>query len=210
MVVLVCGVPLTIFWVLRQRARREKLEAQAQKIIAVARPQVEEGKRPISRQIKVKPKKAKSKEAETGPRAEEEVRLTCYEQSIQQRKDEGEIPEGVDDFAVRPERRGTVFFQGLVTTRKTHKLGAAVEVKDKSFYTDPSRRLYLAPDGSAGVALTTDGDVVSVFKVRGSPQNIDAILDQASKEAKTLVLVQGGDRAAGFRISFWRLEGRGL
>ena len=73
------------------------------------------------------------------------IGLTRHEQSIQKRQDEGKIPEGVDELAVEPERKGTGYLSGLTTTRRTHKLGAAVEVKDESFYTDSSTRLYLAP-----------------------------------------------------------------
>ena len=76
------------------------------------------------------------------------IELTLYEQTIRKRPDEGEIPEGVDDFAVEPERKGTGYLSGLTTTRRTHKLGAAVEVKDESFYTDPSTRLYLVAGDS--------------------------------------------------------------
>jgi hypothetical protein len=113
--------------------------------------------------------------------------ITRYEQSVQRRQVEGGIQEGpLDIFAVESQQRGRGFFEGLSETRRTHKFGAAVEVKDPSFYVDPSNKLYLAADDSAGIAVTPDGDVVSVFKVPGSTQNINPILSQASKVGRTL------------------------
>jgi hypothetical protein len=113
--------------------------------------------------------------------------LTHYERELQRRKAEGTLQEGIIDiYAVEPQRRGTGFFDGLTATRRTHKFGAAVDVKDFSFYKDPTTRLYLAPDSSAGAALTPDGDLVSVYKAPGSTQDIDPILAQASKDAVTL------------------------
>ena len=60
--------------------------------------------------------------------------ITRYEQSVQRRQIEGGIQEGpLDIYAVESQQRGRGFFEGLSETRRTHKFGAAVEVKDQSF-----------------------------------------------------------------------------
>ena len=60
--------------------------------------------------------------------------ITRYEQSVQRRQIEGGIQEGpLDIYAVESQQRGRGFFEGLSETRRTHKFGAAVEVKDPSF-----------------------------------------------------------------------------
>ena len=108
---------------------------------------------------------------------------TRYEQGI----DEGGIPEGtLGTYAVEPQSRGGSFYQGILRTRATHRYGAAVEVKDPAFYSDPTTRLYLTPDDSAGVAVTPDGDLVSVYRKTDSPYDINPLLDEASKVSITL------------------------
>ena len=41
-------------------------------------------------------------------------------------------------------------FNGVQEVRRTHPYGAAVEVKDPIFYTDPTTKLYLTSDNTAG------------------------------------------------------------
>ena len=59
--------------------------------------------------------------------------ITRYEQSVQRRQVEGVIQEGpLDIYAVESQQRGRGFFEGLSETRRTHKFGAAVELKDQT------------------------------------------------------------------------------
>jgi hypothetical protein len=58
----------------------------------------------------------------------------------EQRIYEGGVPEGVlDTYAAEPQSRGGGFYQGILRVRETHPFGAGVEVKDPSFYSDPTR-----------------------------------------------------------------------
>jgi len=108
---------------------------------------------------------------------------TRYEQGI----DESGVPEGVlDTYVAEPQSRGRGFYQGILRVRETHPYGAAVEVKDPAFYSDPTTRLYLTPDDTAGVAVTPDGDLVSVYKDIASTQRIGPLLNEASKVSRTL------------------------
>jgi len=93
--------------------------------------------------------------------------VTRYEQK-QKSWTSGVLPEGVEQYRVEPGAGGTGFYGGLRETSKQHKFGAAVEVKKRAFYKDPETRLYLAPDATAGAAVTPDGDLVSVFRQPGS------------------------------------------
>ena len=71
---------------------------------------------------------------------------TPYEQGIY----EGGIPKGpIRTYLTEPERGGGAFYQGVVWVRRTHRYGAAVEVKDPAFYSDPTTRLYLASELSS-------------------------------------------------------------
>jgi hypothetical protein len=59
--------------------------------------------------------------------------ITRYDQSVQRRQIEGGIQEGpLDIYAVESQQRGRGFFEGLSETRRTHKFGAAVELKDQT------------------------------------------------------------------------------
>lgn len=92
--------------------------------------------------------------------------------------------------SARPALRGTTpgeqFFNAIQDGAAAHPFGAAVEVKDQSFYNDPRTKLFLAPDGGAGVAVTPEGDLVSVFRHPGSESKIQPLLIEAAKVAKTL------------------------
>lgn len=83
------------------------------------------------------------------------------------------------------ERRG-LYLPNIEQTAREHKFGAAVEVKPREFYADKANRLYLADDHTAGVALTPSGDIVSVFKHPKSKTDINPILAEASRHARTL------------------------
>ena len=92
-------------------------------------------------------------------------------------------------FSTDPKTGGLRFHDGLGRTAREHPLGAAVEVKDLSFYRDPDTALYLSGDGLAGTAVTANGDLVSVFK---HPQaavdkaEMQGILRDASEISTTL------------------------
>lgn len=108
---------------------------------------------------------------------------TRYEQGI----DQGSVPESdIGTYAVESESGAGGFFDGISEVRRTHPYGAAVEVKQPSFYYDSTTNLYVAPDSSAGVAVTPDGDLVSVFRKTDSPYDINPILAEASRNAITL------------------------
>ena len=71
----------------------------------------------------------------------------------------------------------TKFRDGLVATNATHKFGFAVEDKGPDFYANPETRLFTS--GGAGVAVTPDGDMVSVFKQPGTEGNVRELIDMA-------------------------------
>ena len=81
---------------------------------------------------------------------------------------------------------GRKFLEGIGRTASDHPMGAAVEVKDASFYNDSGTRLFLAPDDLTGVAVTSYGDLVSVFKHPSSKEKILPILKEAANYATTL------------------------
>jgi hypothetical protein len=89
-------------------------------------------------------------------------------------------------YAVAPADGGEQFFSAIKRANAEHPFGAAVEVKDQSFYTDPNTKLFLSEDKLAGVAVTPQGDLVSVFKVPGSKANVNELLEAAAPFSKTL------------------------
>ena len=113
-------------------------------------------------------------------------RLTRYEQEQKQRETKGVISESRIDWSVSPQSKGLQYFSNLKETYTTHSFGKSVEVKEPQFYTNPTTKLYLSSDYSAGVAVTPEGDLVSVFKKSGSKQDINPILAQASDYAVSL------------------------
>lgn len=78
------------------------------------------------------------------------------------------------------------FYKNLQAAASTHPAGAAVEVKDLSFYLNNKTALFYSEDGRAGAAVTEDGELVSVFKEYGSGADIDKVLTEACKVAKKL------------------------
>jgi hypothetical protein len=82
--------------------------------------------------------------------------------------------------------RGSQFHAGIKRVYDEHPQGKAVTVKDLEFYQAPDTSLFMAEDGSAGVAVTPDGDLVSVFKNKDSKQPIKPLLQEASRVSKTL------------------------
>lgn len=81
---------------------------------------------------------------------------------------------------------GLRMHRALRWTHRDHRFGAAVEVKDASFYASGRNALYLGDDGLAGAAVTQNGDLVSVFRHPESTSSAREILRDASKLSSTL------------------------
>lgn len=81
---------------------------------------------------------------------------------------------------------GRRFSEGIRRTYAEHPMGKAVEVKPDEFYNDPTNRIFLDDDGLTGVAVTSYGDLVSVFKHPSSKTKITGLLAEASQYAVTL------------------------
>ena len=94
------------------------------------------------------------------------------------------LPAGI--FSIDPAKSGRQFHRSIIKTAKDHPLGAAVEVKDLDFYKDTDTALFLSKDKKAGVAVTKDGDLVSVFKHPKSKADIVPLLEEAASVATTL------------------------
>jgi hypothetical protein len=89
-------------------------------------------------------------------------------------------------FRIDPPTGGAGFRAAISDAAQRHKFGAAVEVKQPEFYLDPETKLFIESDESAGLAITPDRDLVSVFKKPESQANIRDILAEASPYASTL------------------------
>ena len=101
----------------------------------------------------------------------------------------GEVERGVlpeRRFRVESSVRGDEYHTSIIEHARTHKFGLAVDIKSPEFYRDPANKLYLSDDGTAGVAVTADYDLVSVFKRVGSTANIREMLAEAAPQAVTL------------------------
>ncbi len=59
-------------------------------------------------------------------------------------------------FFVESDTGRAAFRDSLDRASASHPAGAAVEVKDAGFYTDPNSRLFLSGDKSAGAAVSQD------------------------------------------------------
>ena len=78
------------------------------------------------------------------------------------------------------------WFVNLNKTRNKHKFGPAVEVKPVEEYLQPGTKIFSSESGEVGAAVTAEGDLVSVFKLPGSKEDINPLLHEAAKVAKTL------------------------
>ncbi len=83
------------------------------------------------------------------------------------------------------------FRAALVEAAASQPAGKAVTIKDVGDYV--VSQLFISADRTAGAAVTPDGDLVSVFKKKGSKTNINDILAQAAPLAKTLDAYASGD-----------------
>ena len=89
-------------------------------------------------------------------------------------------------YRVNPATKGDAFREGIERVYDEHPVGKAVEVKSLDFYQDPKTGLFLAEDALAGMAITPEADLVSVFKHPESQANVKEMLGEASQYAKTL------------------------
>ena len=89
------------------------------------------------------------------------------------------------------------FRDAIAAAAKKHPYGKAVTVKTAEEYAERGTKLFLSPDKSAGVAVTPDGDLVSVFKAPGSKVDIDPLLKQAAERA---IKLDAYDTGNGFLI----------
>jgi hypothetical protein len=89
-------------------------------------------------------------------------------------------------YRTNPATRGDDFREGIQRVYDEHPVGKAVEVKSLDFYKDPQTGLFLSEDSLAGMAVTPDADLVSVFKHPDSNANVKEMLGEASQYAKTL------------------------
>lgn len=89
-------------------------------------------------------------------------------------------------YRIDPAVRGAEFAAAIRRTKAEHKLGYAVDDKGDEFYLDPKNSLFLAEDGLAGVAVTADKDLVSVFKHPTSKADIKPVLQEAAEASHTL------------------------
>ena len=78
------------------------------------------------------------------------------------------------------------FHDSIAKVAADHPYGAAVTVKPPEAYTEPGTLLLLTPNKQAGVAVTPDGDLISVFKQYKSGTNIDPLLERAAQRAVKL------------------------
>lgn len=90
------------------------------------------------------------------------------------------------------------FRDAIAAAAKKHPYGKAVTIKTAEEYAERGFKFYLAPDKSAGVGVTPDGDLVSVFKAKGSKVDIDPLLEQAAQRA---IKLDAYDTGNGFLIN---------
>ena len=124
---------------------------------------------PVAKNKVAKTGKEKQNKQETNGPTKKDGKGRIYQRSI---RDESDV--------------GRKFAEGITRTASEHPMGSAVEVKDASFYDDPDTKLFLAPDNLTGVAVTSYGDLVSVFKHPTSKEKILPILEEAAEYARTL------------------------
>lgn len=96
------------------------------------------------------------------------------------------LPQGLPEQSRVTLEERQRFHDGITLAKAEHKFGAAVTNKGLDYYRDPSNRMWMSEDGSAGVSVTLDGDLVSVYKRPGSSADINPMLAAASRRAITL------------------------
>ena len=81
---------------------------------------------------------------------------------------------------------GKKFRTSVQSVKEESPFGWAVDVKDEEFYSNPDNLIFFDDTGTAGAAVTIDGDLISVHKQQGSVADVNEILGQASENAITL------------------------
>ena len=88
-------------------------------------------------------------------------------------------------FLFEPDTGGAAEFRSaLIAAAANHPAGKAVTIKDLADY--EQAKLFLDETKTAGLAITPEGDLISVFKAKGSTTDINDILAEAAPEAITL------------------------
>lgn len=88
-------------------------------------------------------------------------------------------------FLFEPDTGGAAEFRSaLIAAAANHPAGKAVTIKDLADY--EQAKLFLDEAKTAGLAITPEGDLISVFKAKGSTTDINDILAEAAPEAITL------------------------
>jgi hypothetical protein len=88
-------------------------------------------------------------------------------------------------FLFEPDTGGAAEFRSaLIAAAANHPAGKAVTIKDLADY--EQAKLFLDEAKTAGLAITPEGDLISVFKAKGSTTDINDILAEAAPEATTL------------------------
>jgi hypothetical protein len=146
----------------------------------VEQPAADSSQEGVSQEEAPSSKESKIPEVLTTFAADEKAR------SVQEAKEDTSRGVPSRSLSVDPATRGEDFYKAIREASRRHKLGRAVDVKDKEFYTSPGTKLFLAEDETAGVAVTDYGDLVSVFKAPGSSANINELLAEAAEESMTL------------------------
>ena len=113
----------------------------------------------------------------------------------EQRALEGAVPEGsgYDVVDVDPERRGDFkpeakrFAQSVADAKRDHPYGAAVTAYKPGTYGRGRATLIASKDGRAGVAVTPEGDLISVHKHPDSTvESMKPLIAEAASRATTL------------------------
>lgn len=143
---------------------------------------------PVEEAGRAKPRREAVERKEEGVESEEKATFAADEKARAAQEAKEDVGRRVPSrsFSVDPATRGEDFYKAIREASRRHKLGRAVDVKDKEFYTSAGTKLFLAGDATAGVAVTDYGDLVSVFKAPGSSADINELLAQAAEESKTL------------------------
>lgn len=96
-------------------------------------------------------------------------------------------------FIVESNSRGAAeaFREAISAAAAKHPAGKAVTIKDVADY--QQAKLFLDEGRTAGLAITPEGDLVSVFKAPGSTTRISDILAEAAPQAITLDAYASGD-----------------
>ena len=97
---------------------------------------------------------------------------------------------------------GNVFHQAMVDSLNNNEFFAQVEVKPVEEYTSGSMKMFLTEDQSAGFAIKSDGDIVSIFATPGKT------VRNFGYQALALAISQGGTKLDAFNTFLPKLYSR--